>query len=121
MKLIEEKGLLRRVYTQNIDTLERIAGLNEEKIIEAHGSFAANRCIDCKTEMSADELKKTVWAEKGKIGIPKCKNPKCKRKKGGIIKPDIVFFGEGLPSKFFTSIPKDIPTADLVIVATVIH
>ncbi|ANB14676.1 histone deacetylase HST2 [Sugiyamaella lignohabitans] len=113
MRTVDRKGLLRRLYTQNIDTLERIAGVSGEKIIEAHGSFAKNHCIDCKTEMSNEELKRIVWeSNPGKTTIPKCK--KCR----GIVKPDIVFFGEGLPRAFFDSMDEDFPeSADLVIVA----
>jgi Sir2 family len=44
---MQEKGMLLRCFTQNIDTLERIAGVQEDLIVEAHGSFANSRCIDC--------------------------------------------------------------------------
>ena len=37
-------GLLKRIYTQNIDGLERLAGLDEERLVEAHGSFASSKC-----------------------------------------------------------------------------
>ena len=39
--------MLLRCFTQNIDTLERMAGVVSDNIVEAHGSFATNRCIDC--------------------------------------------------------------------------
>jgi NAD-dependent histone deacetylase SIR2 len=41
IRLLHEKGLLLRCFTQNIDTLEREAGLPGEAVVEAHGSFAA--------------------------------------------------------------------------------
>ncbi|KAK9476476.1 DHS-like NAD/FAD-binding domain-containing protein [Lipomyces japonicus] len=107
LKLLHDKGVLLRVYTQNIDTLERIAGVPSNKVIEAHGSFAANHCIDCKAEMHGDDLKSIM--EKNEI--PRCK--KC----GGLVKPDIVFFGENLPSRFFKHVSTDLDDADLVIVA----
>ncbi len=47
IKLLSDRGMLLRNYTQNIDGLERLAGIPPEKIIEAHGSFASARCIDC--------------------------------------------------------------------------
>ena len=47
IRLMQDKGLLLKCFTQNIDTLERMAGVNPEFIIEAHGSFATSRCIDC--------------------------------------------------------------------------
>lgn len=91
MKLLQDKKLLHRVYTQNIDTLERVAGVDGKYIVEAHGSFAENHCIKCGEEYPGDDFKKYVFDQK----IPKCK--KCK----GLVKPDIVFFGEGLPERFF--------------------
>ena len=51
MRLLQDRGILLRVFTQNIDTLERIAGVTGENIVEAHGSFATSRCIDCAMEV----------------------------------------------------------------------
>ena len=45
IKLLNDKGLLLRNFTQNIDTLERAAQIPAEKLVEAHGSFAANHCL----------------------------------------------------------------------------
>ena len=45
-----------RHYTQNIDGLEFKAGLPEEKLIEAHGSFRTAHCIKCKKEHSVDDI-----------------------------------------------------------------
>ena len=56
-KLLEDKGMLLRNYTQNIDTLERVAGVSGEKLVEAHGSFSGAHCIDCKKEHTIDEIK----------------------------------------------------------------
>lgn len=98
MKLLQEKKLLHRVYTQNIDTLERVAGVEADYIVEAHGSFAENHCIKCHKEFSGDDFKKDVFDKK----IPRCKS--CK----GLVKPDIVFFGEGLPERFFNQWEEDL-------------
>ena len=73
-------------FTQNIDTLERRAGISKEKLVEAHGSFASQSCIDCKAAFDAAEIRKLIQEEK----IPKCNQ--CK----GLVKPDIVFFGEAV-------------------------
>ncbi|KAK7208561.1 putative histone deacetylase-like protein [Myxozyma melibiosi] len=107
LKVLEEKGILRRVYTQNIDTLEEIAGVEADKVVYAHGSFAENHCIDCHAEMSKEDLREIME----KDDIPRCK--KCK----GLVKPDIVFFGENLPARFFKLLDNDLSAADLVIVA----
>uniref|UniRef100_A0A8B9MMY3 NAD-dependent protein deacetylase sirtuin-2 n=1 Tax=Accipiter nisus TaxID=211598 RepID=A0A8B9MMY3_9AVES len=45
MRLLQEKGLLLRCYTQNIDTLERVAGLDPELLVEAHGTFFTSHCL----------------------------------------------------------------------------
>ncbi|KAF8488633.1 Sir2 family histone deacetylase Hst2 [Russula emetica] len=105
IKLLSDKGLLGSCFTQNIDTLERRAGIPAGKIIEAHGSFATQRCIECKRPFSDAEMKVFVEEER----IPRCKT--CK----GLVKPDIVFFGESLPPNFFGSIGQ-LNEADLLIV-----
>lgn len=105
--LLHKKHMLQMLFTQNIDCLERRAGVPAEKIVEAHGSFATQRCIDCKTEYPADLMKEAVDAGE----VPNCLDPQC----NGLVKPDIVFFGEALPASFFDN--RHVPeTADLVIV-----
>lgn len=111
IKLLQDKKVLKRVYTQNIDTLERFAGVEDEFIVEAHGSFAKNHCIDCKHEMSSEELKKHVFNRDINGGIPKCE--KCQ----GYVKPDIVFFGESLPPRFFQQWDEDADEVEVAIVA----
>jgi NAD+-dependent protein deacetylase SIR2 len=105
--LLEKEGMLQMLFTQNIDCLERKAGVPDDKIVEAHGSFATQRCIDCKTPYPDNLMKKAV--ETGEV--PHCTVPQC----NGLVKPDIVFFGEALPETFFQN--RHVPAmADLVIV-----
>ena len=105
--LLAQKDLLHMLFTQNIDCLERRAGVPDEKIVEAHGSFATQRCIECRTEFPDDSM-----AEHVKDGrVPHCQQPEC----GGLVKPDIVFFGEKLPERF--ELNRHAPAAaDLVLV-----
>ncbi|QDS78187.1 hypothetical protein FKW77_005511 [Venturia effusa] len=103
--LLHKKGLLLKHFTQNIDCLDREAGVPGDKVIEAHGSFATSRCIDCKSPYSNDEL----LAHVERTEIPRCHT--CK----GLVKPDIVFFGEALPAAFFAG-QNLLREADLVIV-----
>jgi NAD-dependent histone deacetylase SIR2 len=110
MRLLQDRGMLLRVFTQNIDTLERIAGVEGDNIVEAHGSFAASRCIDCSKEVCPHKPNCSVlggfWTnvkfsnEKMKEVIDAKEIPKCVSC-GGLVKPDIVFFGEALPMRFF--------------------
>lgn len=105
--LLHEKGLLKMLFTQNIDCLERRAGVPGSQIVEAHGSFATQRCIDCKTVFPDDLMKEAVF----KGDVPRCIVPQC----NGLVKPDIVFFGEALPDAFFHN--RHVPAmADLVFV-----
>ncbi|KAA1116127.1 Sir2 histone deacetylase Hst2 [Puccinia graminis f. sp. tritici] len=115
-KLLETKKKLKKCFTQNIDTLERLAGLSDHLIVEAHGSFATNRCIECRAEMSDDQFMHQL----DQISSPdplvvKCPEKRCLGKPTALVKPDIVFFGEQLPKKFFGSLT-DFQEADLLIV-----
>jgi NAD-dependent deacetylase sirtuin 2 len=47
IRLLHEKGLLLRHYTQNIDNLEREAGLPEDKLVETRGTFHTSHCLNC--------------------------------------------------------------------------
>ncbi|KAI9303402.1 DHS-like NAD/FAD-binding domain-containing protein [Cunninghamella echinulata] len=105
IRLLDEKKLLLRNFTQNIDTLERLCGLDENKIVEAHGSFATASCIQCHKTANKDRVKEHVLEGK----VPRCES--CK----GLIKPDITFFGQNLPKRFYKKL-SDFDQADLLIV-----
>mmetsp|Transcript_4201 Transcript_4201/g.17815 ORF Transcript_4201/g.17815 Transcript_4201/m.17815 type:complete len:301 (-) Transcript_4201:900-1802(-) len=105
IKLLDDKGLLRRLYTQNIDGLDAATGLSSDRIIEAHGSFSTASCIDCggsATEQAKEAIRQA--------SVPYC--TECK----GLVKPDIVFFGEALPAKFYRNLERDMESADLCLV-----
>ncbi|TKS70335.1 NAD-dependent protein deacetylase sirtuin-3, mitochondrial [Collichthys lucidus] len=105
VRLLHRKGQLLRMYTQNIDGLERLAGIPPEMLVEAHGTFATATCTVCQRKYEGEELRPDVMSGT----VPKC--PTCK----GVVKPDIVFFGEELPRHFFKYLI-DFPAADLLIV-----
>ncbi|XP_051018005.1 NAD-dependent protein deacetylase sirtuin-2 [Acomys russatus] len=108
MRLLKEKGLLLRCYTQNVDMLERVAGLEPQDVVEAHGTFYTSHCISssCGQEYDLSWMKEKVFSE----GVPKCE--KCQ----SLVKPDIVFFGETLPSRFFSCMQSDFAKVDLLII-----
>lgn len=108
IKLLENHGMLHRHYTQNIDTLEHIARISPDKIIEAHGSFYTNHCLVCRQQYTKEWMKAEIFANR----IPRCNIPECT----GVVKPDIVFFGESLPAKFHDSIDEDFDDCDLLII-----
>lgn len=70
------------VVTQNIDNLHRRAG--SKKIFELHGNIERNFCVECRTYYNSTNLEITDYA------------PKCSRC-GGLVRPDVVWFGEDLP------------------------
>ncbi|XP_074387938.1 NAD-dependent protein deacetylase sirtuin-2 isoform X2 [Zonotrichia albicollis] len=108
MRLLQDKGLLLRCYTQNIDTLERVAGLDPELLVEAHGTFFTSHCLraSCRQSYSLAWMRERIFSSL----VPKCE--KCQ----GLVKPDIVFFGENLPSRFFALLESDFGKVDLLII-----
>ncbi len=84
---LEEAGVLKAVITQNIDGLHRAAG--SRRVIEIHGSAVHAVCLDCGHRIPLSDA--VEEARKGRI--PRC--PRC----GGLLKPDVTFFGEPLPEK----------------------
>eukprot|EP00112_Aurelia_sp_Birch-Aquarium-sp1_P008051 Seg1882.3 transcript_id=Seg1882.3/GoldUCD/mRNA.D3Y31 product="NAD-dependent protein deacetylase sirtuin-2" protein_id=Seg1882.3/GoldUCD/D3Y31 len=106
LRLLAEKKMMIRNYTQNIDGLEIVAGVSPELVVAAHGTFHSCHCLGCREEYSQEWAKERIF--KGEV--PKCEE--C----GEVVKPDIVFFGEALPSRFFTSTSLDFPKCGLLIV-----
>jgi NAD-dependent deacetylase sirtuin 2 len=101
VKELERKGKLKRCFTQNIDTLEREAKIDPRLVVEAHGSFASSSCIDCRAAFDHDLMKELILSGKAAEEAPSCS--RC----GGLCKPDITFFGEELPKKFFETVKAD--------------
>jgi NAD-dependent protein deacetylases, SIR2 family len=90
------------IITQNIDGLHQMAG--SKNVIELHGSIHRNYCTGCQTLYSLDDILKID-------NVPHC--PKC----GGIIKPDVVLYNEGLDEMTITRALIALQKADLLIVA----
>ncbi|XP_048406842.1 NAD-dependent protein deacetylase sirtuin-1 isoform X1 [Stegostoma tigrinum] len=107
--LLDKQDRLLRNYTQNIDTLEQVAGIR--RIVECHGSFAMASCLMCKYKVDCETIRKDVFNQV----VPRC--PKCPLDIPlAIMKPDIVFFGENLPEQFHRSMKYDKDEVDLLIV-----
>ncbi|XP_064019577.1 NAD-dependent protein deacetylase sirtuin-3, mitochondrial isoform X2 [Pogoniulus pusillus] len=105
LRLLHDKGLLLRLYTQNIDGLERVAGIPPDRLVEAHGTFATATCTVCRRQFPGEDFRGDVMADR----VPRC--AVC----SGVVKPDIVFFGEELPQRFLLHLA-DFPLADLLFV-----
>ncbi len=97
---LEEQGKLRGIVTQNIDNLHNLAG--SKKVYELHGSVQRNYCTKCKKFYTVQEL--LALAE------PHCD---C----GGLIKPDVVLYEEGLPEETVAKAIMALQEADMLLVA----
>lgn len=101
---MEKAGLIDNVFTQNIDVLHTRAG--SKKVWELHGSARINYCTDCKKEFSYDEVAPVI--REGKV--PRC--DKC----SGLIKPNIVLYGEMLNSDVLNMADKTCKNSGLLLV-----
>lgn len=97
---LEKVGKLKAVITQNIDGLHSAAG--SKKVYELHGSVHRNFCLDCGKSYSAED----ILASKG---VPRCS---C----GGLIKPDVVLYGENLDDATVTGALSAIENCDTLII-----
>lgn len=140
IKMLQDKGKLLRNYTQNIDNLESYAGIDSEKVVQCHGSFATASCTTCHWKLPGDKIFENIR----RLELPLCPYCYMKRKEffpnnsvapsydngisedtptslntplksHGVLKPDITFFGEALPSKFHKTIREDILKCDLLV------
>lgn len=98
---LEKAGVVKTIITQNIDALHQKAGATD--VIEFHGTTATISCTRCHHTYRAEDV--DLGAQP-----PKC--PDC----GGLLKPDFVFFGEGIPEKALNKSFDHAAKADLCIV-----
>ena len=183
IKLLQDKGKLLRNYTQNIDNIESFVGIDDDKVIQCHGSFATATCVTCNycikgtdiysyirsntiplcpycleekeliypttpagivkrendksssdgvfigdnvlsyEELNGDMSLNGLFDRENKIREIRMKYPLRKfkthiehtSKSFGVLKPDITFFGEGLPNKYNNNIDKDCKECDLLL------
>ena len=125
LKQLDDAGHLRAVLTQNFDMLEKKAGIRQGKIRQLHGRMDRSVCLSCGRYFDTREVitgklflplegegaerreADEVFDPSGRLFDPHC--PDC----GGIIKPDIVFFGEPLDEMMLRYIGgMDIPACD---------
>lgn len=117
IKALDDQDMLLRNYTQNIDGLELTAGLPLNKLVQAHGHTRSAHCIDCHQEYSMTEFQAFVAREEVMF-CTACKTAdqdEDEETYRGLVKPDIVFFGERLSPAFAEAFHL-IDEADLLIV-----
>ena len=97
---LEKEGKLKAVITQNIDGLHQAAG--SEEVLELHGTIMKNYCCECGKKYDVD----TVYHSEG---VPRCT---C----GGMIRPDVVLYEEGLDMDVMERAVNYISNADILII-----
>ncbi|NMA24947.1 MAG: NAD-dependent protein deacylase [Clostridiales bacterium] len=97
---LEREGKLKAVITQNVDGLHQMAG--SQKVLELHGSIHRNYCMRCSRRYGYEAVSEAE-------GVPKCS---C----GGIIRPDVVLYEEGLDNDVISEAVHFIRHADVLII-----
>jgi NAD-dependent deacetylase len=122
LAVLEQKGFLKSLITQNVDLLHQKGG--SRRVIEIHGSPSVHYCLKCSKLSKVEELAGAELPEDAgdllsyddtaalvKAGeLPRCK--KC----GHVLKPAITFFGEALPARALATAESDAAKADLLLV-----
>jgi NAD-dependent deacetylase len=104
---LERMGHVDCVITQNIDGLHQKAGSNPERVYELHGNLDWVHCLGCKNRYRTDWV---IERNRGLKAVPDCEY--C----GGILKPDVIFFGEALPQKTLESAAISSSTCEVFVV-----
>lgn len=103
---LEAKGKLTALITQNIDGLHQSAG--SKNVLELHGSVLRNHCVKCRKFFDGQY----VASHQDEEGIPRCDKEDCK----GIIKPDVVLYGENLDEDVINRTLIALQEADMLII-----
>jgi NAD-dependent deacetylase len=98
---MEEKGLLKNIITQNIDNLHQEAGSRE--VYEFHGNSRELVCTKCGKRYQVEDID----LEKLPVSCDLC---------GGLVKPDFIFFGEGIPPLAYSKSVEAAENADVFLV-----
>jgi NAD-dependent deacetylase len=104
---LEKMGMLQGVITQNVDNLHQMAGNSPEKVFELHGNMGRVRCMNCNRLSPVGEIVRRVGEGEE---TPECLH--C----SGILKPDVVLFGESLPGAVLSAAISHASRCDLLLV-----
>lgn len=121
-EFLNKTNKLRTLYSQNIDGLEFMTGIEKNKIISCHGSLTGIGCEFCEAEMERTQflnlLKtniKNIYSEED--NSPKeSKNINCDNCNKSGMKPTTVLYGSNLPTKFFKTVEVDNKQTDLILI-----
>jgi NAD-dependent deacetylase len=104
---LERLGKLRCVITQNIDNLHQKGGNSPEKVYELHGNMKWVICLKCRNRMAMDAIRQKAASEEFSPVCEYC---------GGLLKPDVIFFGEMLPQDTLRKASRESEQCDLFLV-----
>ncbi len=102
---LEQAGRLQAVITQNIDSLHQQAG--SRRVFELHGHTRTATCLSCRNNLPSEPLWSAALA--GRLPPP-C--PRC----GGLLKPDVILFGEPLPYEIISAAQQEALACDLMLI-----
>lgn len=98
---LEEMGKLKGIVTQNIDSLHQLAG--SKNVVEIHGNLRDYYCTSCNSKFTLDDMRKSNF----NVECPNCK---------GVVRPDVVLYGEPLNNDNISKAIDLIKKADILIV-----
>jgi NAD-dependent SIR2 family protein deacetylase len=114
VRILSDKGKLRRQYSQNIDGLDGHAGIPDDQLVSVHGTIGRASCESCSQQYEYDQFCNAVRKNIRNIYDPEDKDapeesknipcPKCGRP---AVKPSTVLYGCSLPARVFSCIEKD--------------
>jgi NAD-dependent SIR2 family protein deacetylase len=133
LALLEQKRMLLRVYSQNIDGLEEVAGISPKKIVYAHGSLQWATCCKCKQKVCAADIETDILNGRvahcqvpvaGKVRASRQPSQRSQKRPlpsddlvcGGVLKPGVTFFGEPLHDNVRRCLESDRNKVDALIV-----
>ena len=114
LAMLDARGMLSRIYTQNVDGLERRAGVRAERVVQVHGSMHEAYCDTSagQVDVPIEELRAALLkGEEGPGGWRALA-----QKYGGFVRPAVCLFGEPLPAEFAQMAARDLTECDLLIV-----
>ena len=137
LALLEQKKMLLRVYSQNIDGLEQVSGVSQKKIVYAHGSLQWATCLKCKRKVSASDIEDDILngtvarcqapiiqsSKNGPVQASREQQSRSRKRQregslvcGGVLKPGVTFFGEALHDNVRRCLEADRNKVDALVV-----
>lgn len=113
---LQHRGYIKNIITQNVDGLHQRSGSG--RVIEVHGSLRTVRCMDCHSVYDSRKLLPTrpQWQDEYRQGVyhygEECRCLAC----NGLVRPDVVLFGESLPEKAIAKATQVSKNADFFVV-----